>query len=257
MFTTVLLIALAALFVLSVVLYLYQRGRIRELESEIETLRVEHQQEVEKLHRTYRDRIDRLERDLERIEREGHLDLADDLFDGLDALTQALDEARANDGGADDDDIVEGLEMVQSTFRRALERHELAPITPETQDDFDPERHEALRAVEPEEVDDEAEPGTIVQCHRPGYRFGDRVLRPASVDVTVEASSDGEGEAVETSLEDDSSPADESTDHGEEEVTLEGLESDDEQPNETEDNEADREDEMRPDEREVGVDAST
>jgi molecular chaperone GrpE len=164
----------------SLVFVVYRTRQLRALERELEETRREHEHELEELHRTYRDRIDRLERECERAEREGHLGLAEDLFDGFDALEQAIDEARDADL-SDDRDLLEGLEMVRSSLLRALERHDVEPVSPEPEDDFDPQCHEALRAVDP----DDADPGTILRCHRPGYRFGDRILRPASVDVAV------------------------------------------------------------------------
>jgi molecular chaperone GrpE len=44
---------------------------------------------------------------------------------------------------------------------------------------FDPERHEAVAAVE----EDGVEAGTVVDVIRKGYEFNGRVLRPAMVKV--------------------------------------------------------------------------
>jgi molecular chaperone GrpE len=47
-------------------------------------------------------------------------------------------------------------------------------------DAFDPSRHEAVTATESADVDGP----TCTRLLRPGYRLGERVLRPAHVDVT-------------------------------------------------------------------------
>lgn len=129
--------------------------------------------------------VERLKRERRRIEETGHLDFAEDLLDVLDDFDNALREFDELD-----DNHREGLEMTRRKLIRTLEAHDIERIEPESAESFDPEVHEALRAVDPEEAD----PDTVVQCHRPGYRYGDRILRPAAVDVAVGRSSTDESD---------------------------------------------------------------
>ncbi len=50
-------------------------------------------------------------------------------------------------------------------------------------DSFDPEIHEALAHRERVETDSDAEGQICVEIYQPGYRFKDRVVRPARVVV--------------------------------------------------------------------------
>jgi molecular chaperone GrpE len=72
----------------------------------------------------------------------------------------------------------EGLRALYDQMRGILERHRVVRVG-ERGDPFDPEIHEAVAVTETEEAPD----GTVVEVARPGYRSGDRVLRPAQVVV--------------------------------------------------------------------------
>jgi molecular chaperone GrpE len=72
----------------------------------------------------------------------------------------------------------EGLRALHDQMRGILERHRVVRVG-ERGDPFDPEIHEAVAVTETEEAPD----GTVVEVARPGYRSGDRVLRPAQVVV--------------------------------------------------------------------------
>jgi len=74
--------------------------------------------------------------------------------------------------------MLKGVEMVFGELRKVLSSEGLASIESEGKP-FDPERHEAVVAVE----QDGAEPGTVVDVIRKGYEFNGRVLRPAMVKV--------------------------------------------------------------------------
>ena len=76
------------------------------------------------------------------------------------------------------DRMLKGVEMVFGELREVLSSEGLVSIEAEGKP-FDPERHEAVVAVEQEG----AEPGTVVDVIRKGYEFNGRVLRPAMVKV--------------------------------------------------------------------------
>ena len=78
----------------------------------------------------------------------------------------------------DFDRMLKGVEMVFGELREVLQGEGLVNIEAEGKP-FDPERHEAVVAVEQEG----AEPGTVVDVVRTGYELRGKVLRPAMVKV--------------------------------------------------------------------------
>jgi molecular chaperone GrpE len=78
----------------------------------------------------------------------------------------------------DFDRMLKGVEMVFGELREVMEGEGLVKIEAEGKP-FDPERHEAVIAVEQEDT----EPGTVVDIVRTGYELRGKVLRPAMVKV--------------------------------------------------------------------------
>jgi molecular chaperone GrpE len=78
----------------------------------------------------------------------------------------------------DFDRMLKGVEMVFGELREVLQAEGLVKIEAEGKP-FDPERHEAVVAVEQEG----SEPGTVVDVVRTGYELRGKVLRPAMVKV--------------------------------------------------------------------------
>jgi molecular chaperone GrpE len=78
----------------------------------------------------------------------------------------------------DFDRMLKGVEMVFGELREVLQGEGLVKIEAEGKP-FDPERHEAVVAVEQEDT----EPGTVVDIVRTGYELRGKVLRPAMVKV--------------------------------------------------------------------------
>ncbi|HWE62712.1 MAG TPA: nucleotide exchange factor GrpE [Chloroflexota bacterium] len=102
-------------------------------------------------------------------------DLMLSLLPALDDLERALANIPPTEAGTP---LAEGIRLIDRSLRAALERAGLERIRVEGQR-FDPRVHEAL-------VQDEApdrQEGEVVRELRPGYRLGDRVLRPAQVSV--------------------------------------------------------------------------
>ncbi|KAJ3786252.1 GrpE-domain-containing protein [Lentinula aff. detonsa] len=76
-----------------------------------------------------------------------------------------------------------GVEMTQRQLLQTLFKYHVKPFDP-TGDKFDPNRHEALyQAPIPGK-----EPGTVLDCQKPGYMIKDRVLRAAQVGVVQDTS---------------------------------------------------------------------
>ena len=163
------LILLAAILV--VVVLRQRAGHRRRLGQQ----RREFEQRIRSLQEEQTAQIRRLRRERDRIEETGHLGLVEELVDALDDLDKAIEHAD------NPEQFRSGVEMTHKKILSTLEAHGVEPIEPAPADAFDPKRHEALRAVDP----DDAEPGTVVHLHRRGYRFEERVIRPAAVDVAV------------------------------------------------------------------------
>jgi molecular chaperone GrpE len=110
----------------------------------------------------------------EAVER-GQEQLVSQLLGVLDNFGFVLDAAE----DSPDESLAKGAQMVHAELMEVLRRAGLAEV-PGTGAPFDPTHHEAMMQVEaPEPVD----APTVAEVLRPGYRFGDRVLRPASVSV--------------------------------------------------------------------------
>ena len=94
------------------------------------------------------------------------------VLDNFELAVSAAEQSR------DFDRMLKGVEMVLGALREVLEGEGLVKIEAEGKP-FDPERHEAVIAVEQEGT----EPGMIVDIVRAGYELGGKVLRPAMVKV--------------------------------------------------------------------------
>ncbi|MBI4512875.1 MAG: nucleotide exchange factor GrpE [Gemmatimonadetes bacterium] len=90
--------------------------------------------------------------------------------------------------------VVEGVRLVQEKLKTVLERMGLEVIAAEGEP-FDPELHEALVTTPAESPEED---GKVALELSRGYRFRDRVLRPARVQVKRYAPDEGEaaGEAT-------------------------------------------------------------
>ena len=94
------------------------------------------------------------------------------VLDNFELAVSAAEQSR------DFDRMLKGVEMVFGELREVLESEGLVRIEAEGKP-FDPERHEAVIAVEEEG----AEPGMVVDIVRAGYELRGKVLRPAMVKV--------------------------------------------------------------------------
>jgi molecular chaperone GrpE len=114
----------------------------------------------------------RVERDRQLAAFEAQAALFRDLIPTLDNLESALK------AGGDTDALRTGVELTRRELLALLESNGIVPEDP-TGAAFDPESHQALSH---EAVPGFAD-GTIVEVFRKGYRFKDRLLRPALVKV--------------------------------------------------------------------------
>ena len=137
-----------------------------------------------------KDRLQRALADMENLRRRTEREVADaraygvanfarELLTVADNMRRALD-ALGSERGAEPaiKSFIEGVELTERELLRVLEKHGVTKLEPQGER-FDPHLHDAMY-----EVQDPAVPsGTIMQVMQPGYRIGDRVLRPALVTV--------------------------------------------------------------------------
>jgi molecular chaperone GrpE len=140
---------------------------VRERDEYLDHLRRERAEFENFRRRSARERAEALERGAEQ--------LATNLLGVLDNFGFVL--AAAEDSA--DEQLSKGARMVYAELMDVLGKAGLEQITGEGEP-FDPAHHEAMMQVE---ADEPVDAPTVAQVLRPGYRFKDRVLRPASVSV--------------------------------------------------------------------------
>lgn len=146
--------------------------------SELERLRAEIAQLRDQLQRRQAELINfrrRTERErLERVASERAAVLVE-LLPVVDDFERAL--ATDDEGG---EAYREGVELILRAFQDSLRRLGLVRLEP-VGEAFDPNVHEAVERQETNEV----EPGHVVAVYKPGYRLGERLVRPAMVAVAA------------------------------------------------------------------------
>src|SRR6201998_1254474 len=112
----------------------------------------------------------------------GVTSFARDILGVADNMRRALDavgpELRASaEGGVKA--LIDGVELTERALLKALEKNGRRQFSPQGEK-FDPNLHQAMY-----EVPDASVPaGSVVQVVQPGYKIGERVLRPAMVGVS-------------------------------------------------------------------------
>jgi molecular chaperone GrpE len=115
----------------------------------------------------------RAAREQERLVAHAHERLVRELLPILDDLERALDAAEKHEEAK----LVDGVQLVEKSLRKALSKEGLAEIP--TNGAFDPHVHEAVLA----KPGDGAAPGAVLEVVQRGYRLGDKIVRPARVIV--------------------------------------------------------------------------
>jgi molecular chaperone GrpE len=87
---------------------------------------------------------------------------------------------QAADRGATMESVVTGVKAVEKQLRFLIEQQNVSRI-PSLGQPFDANLHEALGTV----VTEDYEPDTVVDELEPGYKMGEKVIRPAKVRVSV------------------------------------------------------------------------
>lgn len=119
---------------------------------------------------------ERMTRDVDRRVQLGFGNLVADLVECLDDMDLALAHASATPGA---EALTRGVTLARNRFLSALEKAGVDRFDPAGAP-FDPTVSEAIRLAPVGTPDQD---GTVVETLRPGYRLGDRVIRPAQVAV--------------------------------------------------------------------------
>jgi molecular chaperone GrpE len=103
------------------------------------------------------------------------LSIADNMRRALDAV-DAKTRERADAGVKA---LLDGVELTERELQKMLEKHGIKKFEP-LGEKFDPNLHQAMFEV----PDPAVPPGMVAQVVQPGYKIGERVLRPALVGVS-------------------------------------------------------------------------
>jgi molecular chaperone GrpE len=154
----------------------YDSRAVGEEAEELRERAVRQQAEME----TFRRRQQRLAQDRIAEERQrllgGFLPVVDDLARALEVSTMRGDEAQG------DEDLRQGLRLIHRSATQMLDKEGVHAV-PALGQPFDPNWHEAIATVGPGGTNVAA--NTVVRVVEPGYRVGDKLLRPAKVVVAV------------------------------------------------------------------------
>ncbi len=152
---------------------------------QVEALRVERDELRDALLRR-RAEFDNYKKRVEKEQRAAALEATAEVLRRLVGTVDNLERALASEGGADA--VRQGVELTLRDFQSALEALGVTVLDPLGQR-FDPQLHQAL-VHEPAPG---REPGSVAEVFRKGYRYKDRLLRPALVKVaSTSAESGGE-----------------------------------------------------------------
>jgi molecular chaperone GrpE len=99
--------------------------------------------------------------------------------DSMERAMKALDDGIRDKADAGVKALLDGVELTERELLKVLEKHGVTKLEPKGQK-FDPNMHQAMF-----EMPDPSVPaGMVVQVVQPGYKIGERVLRPAMVGVS-------------------------------------------------------------------------
>jgi molecular chaperone GrpE len=154
------------------------RAELKRLEGEVKELRdslARRQADFE----NYRKRMER-----ERGETYNRVvvDIAAKLLPVLDNLKRALETEASVEASESDEfrHFLSGVDLIYKQLNGVLDAFGVKPVLAEGEQ-FNPHLHEAV-VTEPT---DEFEPDTVIQEIVPGFRLGDKLIRPALVKVAV------------------------------------------------------------------------
>ncbi len=121
----------------------------------------------------------RSRKELEDAEKRGREDTIREMLPVFDNLERAVTAGTNATNATDTAAIVDGLKMVMKLFEDHTQRIGISRV-PSVGERFDPAIHDAIQQQETADHP----PGVVITEVVPGYRFGERLLRPAMVVVS-------------------------------------------------------------------------
>jgi molecular chaperone GrpE len=123
----------------------------------------------------------RAEQEVEKARKYALERFAGELLPVVDNLERALESAPGDHDAVKP--IAEGVELTLKSFFAALGKFNIEPVDPQGEP-FDPQLHQAMSQVESPDV----EPNTVIAVMQKGYTLNGRLVRPAMVMVSKQAS---------------------------------------------------------------------
>jgi molecular chaperone GrpE len=120
----------------------------------------------------------RSDREAEQIKNYCTERLVTGLLDVVDELELAVKNGEIS---TSTESMLEGVEMTLKKLRKVLEQEGVTAIDNSEGRVFDPSRHNAIAAVEQDDVAD----GTVIEEIRKGYMMRGKVIRPSIVKVSI------------------------------------------------------------------------
>lgn len=160
----------------------HKKKKKESIEDKLEAIEEELQEIKDKYFRTLAEGENmkkRLSDDLKRERTYGAYSLADKLIDSIEVFDQAL--------GVQTDDpnfknFLYGFRMIKDMFMNALKDEGVSLIETKEGDVFDPQTEHAVDTTHDANLPD----NTIVKIVKKGYKFKDRLLRPAMVVINLQ-----------------------------------------------------------------------
>lgn len=152
-----------------------EEDQVQVLQAELDRLRDQHL----RLAADFENYRKRANSELSGVWNRARADLVTSLLEGLDDL-QRVSQFTSEDATVDT--LVEGVDLVERKFFKALTEAGLEAVEPEGER-FDPNTMEAMMRVD---VEEEGQDETVHQVLQKGYLFKDQLIRPARVSVYKE-----------------------------------------------------------------------
>ncbi|BCD67878.1 nucleotide exchange factor GrpE [Nitratiruptor sp. YY09-18] len=151
--------------------------RVKELESKLK----ECEENYLRVHADFENTKKRLEKEKIQAIEYSLEKFAQDLLPALDSLDMALVAVSNDNLNAEEavQELKKGIELTIDQFIKAFNKHGIEVIEIEEGGEFNPHLHEAILQVD----DAEKKAGEIVQVLQKGYKYKERILRPAKVSV--------------------------------------------------------------------------
>jgi molecular chaperone GrpE len=135
----------------------------------------------------------RFDREIEQVKNYCNERLIIQLLDIADELELAVKNGEIS---TEPQVLLEGVEMTLKKLRKVLEQEGVSPIDNPEGKVFDPSRHNAIAAVERDDVPE----GTVIEQIRKGYMMRGKVIRPSIVKVAVKKSENQSNKTEEKTI---------------------------------------------------------